>query len=92
MGDHTECIRIAFNPAVLSYEELLQSFWSRHNYSCSGGVQYRSLVVAATIQQKEAATHSKTKYPKAKTAIISMSTTDWTDAEEYHQKYFAKNS
>ena len=32
IGDHTECIQVTYDPAVLSYPQLLQAFWEQHNW------------------------------------------------------------
>mmetsp|Transcript_10290 Transcript_10290/g.14930 ORF Transcript_10290/g.14930 Transcript_10290/m.14930 type:complete len:121 (+) Transcript_10290:98-460(+) len=90
MGDHTECIKIEFDSAVLSYSDLLQLFWKQHNPNCSSSVQYRSLIIADGEEQLSIASKQKTAFPQASTVIMPSTNTHWTDAEEYHQQYYKK--
>src|SRR5258708_6112973 len=86
--DHTESVRIEYDPTKVSYDTLLQTFWKEHDASSSSySVQYRSAIFPTTPQQMETATKSKAAQTAAKTAIEPFSGTHWTDAEEYHQKY-----
>lgn len=95
MGDHTETLQIRFDPAVLSYEEVLQHFWRNHypNRDEYKGRQYISLLRFHNPRQQEAASRVKTEMEeelgeKIETDIAPFSS--FTPAEERHQKYYLK--
>ena len=44
MGDHTEAVRVYFNPEVISYTELLNHFWKSHCPTVRSSAQYRSAI------------------------------------------------
>ena len=56
IGDHSESLQIDFDPAVISYERLLEIFWQSHN-GCEafGSRQYRSVVFYHDEEQKKLA-------------------------------------
>lgn len=94
MGDHTETVQVDYDPAVISYEDLLAEFWAGHRpTSPSASRQYASVIFYADESQQRAAESSK------RTLEASVGTL-YTDivpltlfylAEEYHQHYYAKN-
>ncbi|AGB36208.1 peptide-methionine (S)-S-oxide reductase MsrA [Natronococcus occultus] len=56
LGDHTEVVRIAYDPDVVTYEELLETFWASHDWhSAAPKRQYRSVVLAHDDEQYELA-------------------------------------
>jgi peptide-methionine (S)-S-oxide reductase len=94
MGDHTEAVAIDFDPAVISYEALLERFWASHHCgSGSWGRQYMNAVfyhndgqrMLAEASRKTAARKQGLAPDKAKTAILPVGR--FTYAEGYHQKY-----
>ncbi|MCK4285763.1 MAG: peptide-methionine (S)-S-oxide reductase MsrA, partial [Candidatus Lokiarchaeota archaeon] len=98
---HAEAIEITFNPSKISYDELLDIFWSIHNPTTLNrqgldvGTQYRSAIFYLNSTQKEKAVNSKAKFDTSKrfkkpivTQIVSAS--DFWEAEEYHQQYEEK--
>ncbi|WP_445476285.1 peptide-methionine (S)-S-oxide reductase MsrA [Methanococcoides methylutens] len=98
---HAESIEIIFDPKIVSYEELLEVFWSIHDPTTKDkqgpdiGTQYRSVIFYHDEKQKEAALDSKKKQEDSKrydndikTDIVPASI--FYPAEEYHQKYFEK--
>ena len=93
LGDHTESVEITFNPAEISYKELLEHFWKQHDPIIQHKRQYMSAIFTNGKEQMEQAKKSleeqqkKTKRLKV-TQIIPVST--FYEAEEYHQKYFQK--
>jgi methionine-S-sulfoxide reductase len=96
LGDHTESFQVDFDPSVISYEKLLDLFWESHN-PCDKGFsrQYMSAVFVANDEQKRAATESKARLEKTmgatvKTPILPLGR--FTLAEDYHQKYYLRNS
>ena len=101
---HTEIVQVAFNPALVSYEQLLAVFWEGHDptqgmrQGGDVGTQYRSAVYAANEAQARAAEASRLAYQQALTAAgHGRITTEiaaapsFYFAEDYHQQYLAKN-
>jgi len=95
IGDHAETIQIDYDPALISYEELLNLFWGWHNpVSPSSSQQYASIIHYETEEQKRLAEKSLQNREevlgrKVYTVIIPLGT--FTLAEEYHQKYYLQN-
>jgi peptide-methionine (S)-S-oxide reductase len=101
---HTEVIRVVFDPAKVSYEELLKAFWESHDptqgmrQGGDVGTQYRSAIYTTTDAQQKQAEASKRAYQaalaQAHRGTISTEIRDAPElyyAEEYHQQYLAKN-
>jgi len=101
---HTEVVLVVFDPAVISYEQLLKTFWESHNptqgmrQGNDMGTQYRSAIYAFDAEQQAAATASKAAFgtalaqrglPAITTEIAAAP--DFYFAEDYHQQYLAKN-
>jgi peptide-methionine (S)-S-oxide reductase len=97
---HAEVIRIAYDPAVVSYGHLLGVFWNAHDpttlnrQGADEGTQYRSIILYASEAQKAEAEKSKAAaqagFPDPiVTEILPLK--EFWPAEEYHQHYFAKN-
>ena len=91
LGDHTESIQIDFDPAVVTYDRLLDVFWSEHNpCAASHSRQYRSAVFYATDEERRAAETSRERRAadlgeEIVTDIEPLAS--FTRAEDYHQKY-----
>lgn len=99
---HQEATEVVFDPERVSYQQLLDAFW--HNIDplngagqfCDLGDSYRSVIFYHNQEQKQLAEASKAKFeakPQFKSRItteIEPAQTFWP-AEEYHQKYYAKN-
>jgi methionine-S-sulfoxide reductase len=91
IGDHTETIEIEFDPAVVTYEDLLLVFWSEHDpLRPAWSRQYRSVVFYHDDDQRRAAEGSRDRVQVARgqevqTAIEPAGA--FTRAEDYHQKY-----
>jgi peptide-methionine (S)-S-oxide reductase len=101
---HTEVVLVAFDPARISYEKLLKTFWEDHNptqgmrQGNDVGTQYRSAIYTSGDAQRDAAVSSKAAYQKALAAKgLGTITTEIAPAgefyfaEDYHQQYLAKN-
>lgn len=101
---HAEAVLVAFDPATISYETLLKTFWENHDptqgmrQGNDAGTQYRSAIFTANASQRAAAEASKNAYSKLlavqgyhpiTTEICE--TYDFYYAETYHQQYLAKN-
>lgn len=103
---HAEMVSVEFDPAVISYDRLLEEFWVMHDptsLNAQGGdigTQYRSAIFTTSTSQMEKALESRAIYQGALTAagldeivteILSADGVEYFLAEEYHQKYLAKN-
>jgi len=101
---HNEVVRVVYEPAVISYEDLLRVFWEGHDptqgmrQGNDMGTQYRSGIYAYSDAQKAAAEASKLAFaPRLLSAGYGAITTEIIDApafyhaEDYHQQYLAKN-
>ena len=101
---HTEVVRVHFDPAKISYEELLKVFWESHDptqgmrQGNDVGTQYRSAIYTTSPAQAETAAASKRRYQEAlHGAGHGDITTELREAptyyyaEDYHQQYLAKN-
>lgn len=98
---HAEVVHLEFDPSVISYEQLLDIFWTIHNPTLHNrqgpdvGSQYRSVIFYHTEEQKKIAQQSKEalehsgKYRDPIVTEIVPAQTFWR-AEEYHQKYVMK--
>lgn len=99
---HAEVARITFDPSVISYEELLEVFWTTHDpttlnrQGADAGTQYRSVIFYYNEDQKKIAEDSK--YEVAPTLWENTIVTQvvpaetFYPAEDYHQDYYANNS
>lgn len=98
---HAEVIQIAFDPAVVSFERLLELFWEAHDpttlnrQGADEGTQYRSIILCHDEAQRRAAEKSKAVAQRRfadpiVTEIAPMGT--FYPAEKYHQDYFRANS
>jgi peptide-methionine (S)-S-oxide reductase len=101
---HTELVLVVFDPARVSFEDLLKEFWEAHDptqgmrQGNDVGTQYRSAIYTHSPAQREAALKSRTAYQaQLLKAGYSQITTEIADAgpfyyaEDYHQQYLAKN-
>jgi peptide-methionine (S)-S-oxide reductase len=99
---HAEVIQVSYDPAKISYDELLAAFWSSHDPTTLNrqgndeGTQYRSVVFYHTPQQKELAEKYKGElnasgaWPRPVVTEISPASTFYP-AEDYHQDYYNLN-
>ncbi|WP_342387448.1 peptide-methionine (S)-S-oxide reductase MsrA [Salinicoccus bachuensis] len=95
MGDHTETVEVDFDPAIISYEEILRHFWRNHypNRDAYRGRQYISLLRFHS-EAQEAAVEKVRREMEAELGF-SIETDiapfdGFTLAEERHQKYYLK--
>ena len=98
---HAEVVQVTFDPSQVSYDELLEVFWTNHNPTTLNrqgpdwGTQYRSAIFFHSDAQKLAAESSKQKLETAKKfrdPIVTEITpaSDFYIAEDYHQQYLEK--
>ena len=95
---------MVFDPAVVSYDELLKVFWEHHDptqgmrQGNDVGTQYRSAIYTFSDEQQAAAEQSRERYEEVlRAADFDDITTEirpappFFYAEDYHQQYLAKN-
>ncbi|QSE98242.1 peptide-methionine (S)-S-oxide reductase MsrA [Fulvivirga lutea] len=99
---HAEIIQFDFDPAVVSYKELLEIFWKTHDpttlnrQGADVGTQYRSVVFYLDEEQKELAQAYKQKLNEANAfgnpVVTEISAAkEFYPAEDYHQNYYNDN-
>ena len=101
---HNEVVRVVFDPAQVSYEKLLATFWESHDptqgmrQGNDAGTQYRSAIYTFDAAQDAAAKQSRQMYQdRLRAAGHGEITTEIADAptfyyaEDYHQQYLGKN-
>ncbi|WP_217241320.1 peptide-methionine (S)-S-oxide reductase MsrA [Streptomyces sp. AC555_RSS877] len=103
---HTEVVRVVHDPELISYEQLLKTFWESHNptqgfrQGNDVGTQYRSAIYTHTPEQAAVAEASRETYQKVLTGsghgtitteILPVEGRTFYVAEGYHQQYLDKN-
>jgi len=103
---HAEMVKVDFNPNLVSYQRLLEEFWTMHDptsLNAQGGdigTQYRSAIYTTSQDQMTEALASRDLYQRALSdsgigeivsEILDSSGVTYYLAEEYHQKYLEKN-
>jgi len=104
MTGHNEAVLVVFDPNLIRYEDLLQTFWENHDptqgmrQGNDAGTQYRSGIYYCDDAQRRAAEASRDAYqPRLTAAGYGRITTEilpapeFYYAEDYHQQYLAKN-
>ena len=96
---HAEVVEVAYDPERISYDELLEIFWHKHDPTQLNrqgwdiGDQYRSAIFVHGDDQREAALSSKNqeqaRYPGPIVTQIEPAQTFY-EAEDYHQQYLEK--
>jgi peptide-methionine (S)-S-oxide reductase len=98
---HAEVVEVEFDPAQISYKDLLTVFWDSHDPTTLNrqgpdvGTQYRSAIFFHTPEQEATAKASKEALAKSgrfKRPIVTeiVPASDFWKAEEYHQQYLEK--
>lgn len=97
---HAEAVKISFDPAVISYDELLDIFFHTHDptqlnrQGADVGTQYRSAVFYLDAAQKAAAEAAMARAaPDWDAPIVTRlePASTWWPAEDYHQEYFERS-
>ena len=99
---HAEAVEIVFDPAKVSYEQLVEKFWrtidptTKDRQFCDAGSPYRTAIYTHGPQQAAAAQASKAALEKSKPFKAPVVTTieaagTFYPAEGYHQDYYKKN-
>ena len=98
---HVEAVRVIYDPAKISYPQLLDYFWrhidptAKDRQFCDSGPEYRSVIFWRTEEQRQAAEASREalrqsgRFPVIHTEILPAGTF-WM-AEDYHQNYYKNN-
>jgi len=96
---HAEVVEVTFDPAVISYHDLLEVFWNNHNPTTLNrqgpdvGAQYRSAIFFHSPEQEAEAKSSRdsaqSRFSRPIVTEITPAQTFWP-AEEYHQQYLEK--
>jgi len=98
---HAEVVDLNFDPAVISYPQLIEIFWTIHNptslnfQGVDTGTQYRTAIFYHNDEQRQQAEESKAALAGAKVYELPIVTEitpagPFWRAEEYHQQYFMK--
>ena len=100
---HAEVVQVTYDPAKVTYGQLLEVFWSIHNPTQLNrqgpdiGPNYRSVIFYHDPEQAKAARNAKEelsisgRFGFGKIVTIIQPATDFYRAEEYHQRYFEKH-
>lgn len=99
---HAEAVKVEFDPAMVSYDDLLGAFWACHDptqvnrQGVDVGDQYRTAIFTLNDDQRVAAENSLRAEDASGRHARPIATKieplgDWWKAEEYHQQYFEKN-
>jgi peptide-methionine (S)-S-oxide reductase len=98
---HLEAVQVAYDPAKISYEQLLEVFW--HNIDpydddgqfCDKGDQYKAAIFYQDAKEKQLAEASKaavkTKLPEETIVTSIKPASKFYPAEDYHQDYYLNN-
>jgi peptide-methionine (S)-S-oxide reductase len=104
MTGHTEAVLVVFDPKIVSYEDLLKTFWENHDptqgmrQGNDVGTQYRSGIYYYNDAQRQAAEASRDMFQKeldqagyGRITTEILPAPQFYYAEDYHQQYLAKN-
>jgi peptide-methionine (S)-S-oxide reductase len=96
LGDHSETVQVDFNPAEISYADLLNIFWDEHDPELAHlSRQYMSIVFFHDSEQQKEALRSKETLQQSKTLQIRTEIRPFSVfylAEDYHQKYYLQST
>jgi peptide-methionine (S)-S-oxide reductase len=98
---HFEAIEITYDPAIVSYQQLLEEFWTRVDpfdnagQFCDKGFSYRSAVFPGNADDRQLAQASKAavaaQFPQQEVHTEIRDANAFWPVEEYHQDYYLKN-
>lgn len=98
---HAEVVQILYDPSIISYQKLLETFWKIHDPTSLNrqgpdrGEQYRSVIFYHNLEQERTAKKSKLNLQNSQRYDRNIVTeikqaSDYYLAEDYHQQYFEK--
>jgi methionine-S-sulfoxide reductase len=96
---HREAVQVVYDPAVVSYEHLLEVFWRTTGYTdaqgqfCDRGEQSTSAIFVSTAEERQLAEASKAALLESGQVVATpiLTARKFYPAEEYHQSYASKN-
>jgi len=97
---HVEAVEVLFDPAIVTYDQLLDYFWHHvdpfvsHRQFCDVGEQYRPVIFVNAVAQREAAEASRARMQARFRQEIKVAITDasrFFPADESHQDYYKKH-
>jgi peptide-methionine (S)-S-oxide reductase len=95
LGDHTETLQIDYDPTQISFEEILEVFWTSHNPTANQwSRQYMAIVFYHDKAQEDSARSSKALLEQELGRTVTTEIIPFTEfylAEDYHQKYYLQN-
>ncbi|KAG0453174.1 hypothetical protein HPP92_025541 [Vanilla planifolia] len=102
VGDHAECVKVEYDPTLISFKQLLDVFWVSHDprqvfgQGPDVGNQYRSIIFTnATLEARLAATSKEREQTKSRSSIVLTQIQQLEDfylAESVHQKFELKRN
>ncbi|XP_051126676.1 peptide methionine sulfoxide reductase A5 [Andrographis paniculata] len=102
LGDHAECVQIEYNPRIISFKQLLDTFWASHDprqvfgQGPDVGSQYRSIIFTnGTEESRLAAISKEREQTRSKTSIVTTQVQPlqtFYPAEAEHQKFELKRN
>ncbi|MBA2357479.1 MAG: peptide-methionine (S)-S-oxide reductase MsrA [Actinobacteria bacterium] len=96
---HAEAVEVTYDPGRVTYEELLDVFWAKHDptqvnrQGYDVGSQYRTAIFVNSPEQQAAATSSRDALQRTLTRQVAteiLPETPFYEAEDYHQQYLEK--
>lgn len=102
LSGHAEVVRLTFDPAIISFKDMLEIFWKTHDpttlnrQGADTGTQYRSVIFYLDEEQKKLATDYKVKLNQdnvfGNPVVTEISpASEFYVAEDYHQNYYNEN-
>lgn len=93
---HTEVVEVSYDPEQITYEKLLEVFWSAHDPTARHKAQYRSAIFCHTPEQQAAAEQAKQSLTDSNAhsrpiATETLPAPKFYPAEEYHQHFYEKS-
>jgi len=98
---HFEAVKVTYDPSVISYQQLLDLFWTNvdpfdnKGQFCDKGFSYRSAIFPGNAQERELAELSKAavvaRFPEQQVYTEIRDANQFWPVEEYHQDYYLKN-
>lgn len=94
LGGHSETLQVDYDPALISYDQLLEVFWDSHDPARQGwGAQYLHAAFYETEAQRQAIEASKARVERrlgraVRTKVLPLK--EFWPAEDYHQKYYLR--
>jgi len=99
---HLEVVQVIYDPAQVSYAQLLEVYWQNVDpldgggQFCDRGASYKTAVFYSNAMEQQAAERSKVQLAKSfeadiATQVLQLSANGFYPAEDYHQNYYQKN-